>query len=295
MNRLTDVHTTDALNNTINQFSYTLGLTGNRTSVIEHTGRVVDYAYDNLYRLTQEQVTDIDLGNRTTAYTYDAVGNRLTKNENGALTTYVYDDNDRLLTETGPVDTITYSYDDNGNTLTKSDALNTITYAYDVENRLITATEDTEDTTYSYDVDNIRQSKTDSNGTIQYVVDPNQSFAQVLEEQDENAQSIVSYVYGDDLISQNRSSIESFYHYDGLGSTRSLTDSIGIETDSYIYDAFGNLESQTGFTENNYLYTGEQYEPGLLLSPGQIHEPEQWSFSDHGQLCRQQPGSHHPA
>ncbi len=53
------------------------------------------------------------------------------------------------------------------------------------------------------------------------------------------------------------------YHYDGLGSTRLLTDVNGNTTDAYQYEAFGDLLSQTGFSENNYLFTGEQYDEEL--------------------------------
>ena len=55
----------------------------------------------------------------------------------------------------------------------------------------------------------------------------------------------------------------NYYHYDGLGSTRALSNNSGVITDTYIYDAFGELLNQTGDTENNYLYTGEQYDPNL--------------------------------
>jgi len=51
--------------------------------------------------------------------------------------------------------------------------------------------------------------------------------------------------------------------YDGQLSTRQLTDHSGTVTDSYTYDAFGNLLAQDGDTENNFLYTGEQYDPNL--------------------------------
>ena len=37
-----------------------------------------------------------------------------------------------------------------------------------------------------------------------------------------------------------------------------LTDSAGVVTDSYAYDAFGNLSGRTGGTGNVYLYAGEQ-------------------------------------
>jgi RHS repeat-associated protein len=53
----------------------------------------------------------------------------------------------------------------------------------------------------------------------------------------------------------------SYYHYDGLGSTRVLTDDAGGVTDTYTYEAFGDLLRRTGATENSYLFTGEQYDP----------------------------------
>ena len=47
----------------------------------EANGRVADYQYDDLYRLTQEQVTDPVNGNRITTWVYDAVGNRQSQDE----------------------------------------------------------------------------------------------------------------------------------------------------------------------------------------------------------------------
>jgi len=34
-------------------------------------------------------------------------------------------------------------------------------------------------------------------------------------------------------------------------------------TDTYIYDAYGQLISSTGTTKNSYLYTGEQFDKEL--------------------------------
>ena len=87
----------------ISSYTYTLGDAGNRTRVVEHSGRTVDYAYDELYRLTRETIDDGAGGVTEIAYTYDAVGNRLSMVITTAVETttvvYAYDDNDRLLSE----------------------------------------------------------------------------------------------------------------------------------------------------------------------------------------------------
>ena len=56
-----------------------------------------------------------------------------------------------------------------------------------------------------------------------------------------------------------------YYVYDGHGSVRALTDPTGAVTDTYDYDAFGNLIHSTGTTPNNYLFAGEQFDPDLGL------------------------------
>jgi len=76
-------------------------------------------------------------------------------------------------------------------------------------------------------------------------------------------------VFGDDLISQTKAALTSVYHYDGLGSTRLLSNLSGAVTDRYTYTAFGETDTagtsgnNSGSTDNNYLYTGEQRDPNL--------------------------------
>jgi RHS repeat-associated protein len=55
------------------------------------------------------------------------------------------------------------------------------------------------------------------------------------------------------------------YGYDGHGSVRQLTNSTGAVTDTYDYDAFGNLINSTGSTPNVYLFAGEAYDAALGL------------------------------
>jgi large repetitive protein len=58
----------------------------------------------------------------------------------------------------------------------------------------------------------------------------------------------------------------TFYtgNYEANG-VRILTDSSGNVTDAYNYDAYSNLVSQTGSSDNTYLYQGEQSDNLLSL------------------------------
>jgi hypothetical protein len=76
-----------------------------------------------------------------------------------------------------------------------------------------------------------------------------------------NGSLTTKYTYGDDLISQARVGLTSYYHYDGQLSTRQLTDKAENITDEYVYDAFGILIDHAGTSNNDFLYTGEQYDP----------------------------------
>jgi hypothetical protein len=46
--------------------------------------------------------------------------------------------------------------------------------------------------------------------------------------------------------------------YDGLGSVTDLTDENGDVVDAYTYDVFGAIRTQSGSSNNYWLFTGEQ-------------------------------------
>ena len=254
----------------ISSYNYTLDAMGNRVSVLEHTGRLVEYEYDPLYRLTSETISgDPDGDNRVITYTYDKVSNRLTRDDSvEGLTSYTYDDNDQLQTETlvkneETVYTREYDYDDNGNTTSVLENGSETTYSWDYENRLIGATTpDAVERSYSYDSDGVRVSSTVGGETTEYLVDKNRPYAQVLEEH-VDGEIAVRYVHGLDLISQSNNGQQSVYLVDGLGSTRVLADESGGVISNYTYNAFGSLINSTGGTENKYLFAGEQFNSEL--------------------------------
>ena len=282
LNRLTDLVHTNSLGDEIASYAYELGPNGNRLSLTEGTGRVVEYDYDDLYRLLSETVTDPVNGNHFSQWSYDPVGNRLQQDIDGVLTTYTYNDNDQLLTETENGVVTSYAYDDNGNTLSKSvDAVLDTAYSYSKNNRMLSAQTGVSSISYTYDAGGIRQSQTVDGTTTHYLVDPNRSYHQVLEEQDDLFLPQVQYTYGDDLINQTNAQGIHTFGYDGLGSTRILTDATGLVQNSYGYQAFGELDYQYGSVENNYLFTGEQYDNnvGFYYLRARYYNPEIGRFS----------------
>ncbi len=255
----------------ISSYRYELSATGRRDGVVEHDGRRVQYDYDVLDRLTHEQIIDAVFGNRTIDYTYDAVGNRLSRNDSAeGLTDYTYDENDRLLTETLAGQVARYTYDKNGNTLSRvANATDQAIYCWDAANRLVeadlTGAGGTQHLLYQYDADGIRVgSKVDGEET-RFLIDANRPLAQVVLEYRANGLIQVSYLYGLSLISQARGVGPFFYHPDGLGNTRALTDGAAVVTDRYAYDAFGRMLSRAGVTPNLYLFAGEQQDETLGL------------------------------
>lgn len=251
----------------INSFLYTIDKAGNRLAVVEHDGRQSNFKYDALYRLSREEV--IDGTTRAISYAYDPVSNRLARNDSlDGTTAYEYDGNDRLLKEETNGVTTTYTYDSNGNILTKTVGTATTTYQWNVENRLIGADTDGDginDVTNEYDGDGVRTRQTVAGEETRFLLDKNRDYAQVLEEYTPSNIIKASYVYGHDLISQSRDTERSFYHVDGLGSTRALTDINGLLTDAYAYETFGEMTEQFGNTQNSYLFAGEQRDLHLGL------------------------------
>ena len=257
-NRLTSTKIYNATGAIIQSFDYTLHPTGRRTKITELDGRTSDYTYNDRYWLTTETITDAINGNYSASYTYDNVGNRVQGIEAGVTTQYQYDANDRISQQGG----VTYTYDANGNTLEENDQGSLTRYRWNSRNELVEHEAGGFITDYQYNAEGIRHSQSDGITDRTYLVDANRSYAQVLAESANGSQA-VAYHYGDDLISQTRDNQTHHFHVDGLGSTRVLTDSSGNQTDRYGYAAFGEVLAQDGNTDNDYLYTGEQFDEGL--------------------------------
>ena len=182
-----------------------------------------------------------------------ATGCRRVRRSAGIINgTFSYDADDRMSS--------TEQYDNNGNTL----ASGARTFKYDFENRLKSMNNGA--VQLQYDGDGNRVAKAVGSTTTRYLVDDLNptGYAQVVEELT-NGVVTRTYTYGLQRISQTQSAGTTFYGYDGMGSVRMLTDATGAMTDSYDYDASGNVVGSSGNTPNLYRYRGEQFDPDLQL------------------------------
>ncbi|MCX7180869.1 MAG: RHS repeat-associated core domain-containing protein, partial [Proteobacteria bacterium] len=281
--------------------------------------RLVGNAYDPLLRLTKESLFTSAFATESGYVQYDGaagygdtsgydpVGNRRQRTVSSfggvvGRTNSTYDANDRLG---GLVSgKVAASWNASGDTLQfdldASGAYDQgVADSYDAEHRLISAVRTPSTVSLIYDGDGNRVKKSVVNGgttTTYYLVDDRNpsGYAQVLEEQSTaGGTPTVRYVYGLDLVNQDRNGTLSYYGYDGLGTARCLIGgSIGsagyqLVTDSYTFDAFGILTARyarrtsdgvmlafadpasetapagTTPVDNNYRYTGEQWDKDL--------------------------------
>lgn len=290
---------------TLAKYSYGLGKAGERLSVTETdaSGETeATYGYDKLNRLVKEVIAK-NGSELTNEYGYDKVSNRISKETKvkGSLseladtasqevqvkegrTTYTYNALNQLVTEKSSEGSITYTYDANGNLIKQSGSKN-VDYSYDQENHLLRATIQQGNSvtieSYTYDYAGNRLSKTvNESDTVCYVNDTSGSLTQVVAETDQNGKETAFYTRSDEFLSMERYGSVWYYIYDGHGNTRLLTNAAGTVTDRCAYDACGNLLRKEGETENDFLYTGEQYNAntGLYYLRARYMDPSTGTF-----------------
>jgi len=238
-------------------FSYSYDNVGNRNGVAEANGDLVTWSYDNSYQLTREQRSGSNAYDVT--YTYDSVGNRLTKLEGGVTTTYTCDVANELLTSEDSSGVTTFSYDANGNTLTQTTpALAITTYTWDIENHQ-TKVElpSSVINTITLDGDGKRRTIEDSAGLKKLIWDAEN----ILAETNSGNSTVAQYNFEPEehgmLVSQRRSGATSFHHFDALGSTNKLTDSSVNSLAEYLFRAFGIQTILSGSSLNHFTWVGQ--------------------------------------
>ncbi len=189
-------------------------------------------------------------------YSYDAVGNRIVKSENGMLTTYSYDSANQLLREENNGHSIAYSYDKNGN-LIEENADGAITsYVWNEENCLakVVAPEGSESYEYS---ERLRRSKRRDGEVTLFTWDSMNLL------QETNTFSGAKAHYTDSpgtwggLMSQRSAGSSQFFGFDMQGNTRLLAGENGGVNERHDYSAFGEQGSALPAGNTSFLFGGK--------------------------------------
>ena len=254
---------------------------------------------------TKTRTYQYDLGNRlisaaydgtTTTYTYDAVGNRLTRQEGTetaetytynylnqltrvqqgtAVTTYTYDargnQTQQVQTGTGVTTTTNYGYD-LANRLTSTNISNnaviplstSATYAYNAQGQRVTRVED-EVITHFYYTGSALLFTTVNEYVLQTqnILDPSGTI--VASKRFEGQAETEQDPYADDYF---------FYRYDIRGSVTNIVDGEGAVVKSYDYDEFGVTTSTGDTFFNEVTFTGSVADAsGLLYMNARYYNP----------------------
>jgi RHS repeat-associated protein len=223
------------------------------------------YGYDARQELTSEKYYVNNSLNLELDYTYDAAGNRssgvttIPGSSDSPVTvdsTYQADNQIASAVRTAPQDptqTTTYSEDANGNLTAQAAPSGTTSYSYDFENRLTNvALPSGSNVQFVYNGDGLRLQKTGVGGVVtKYVLDQ----LNVLLEKNASGATTVRYVPG---VARIAGTDVRYYLEDRMGSVLALVDSTQTVTDTFRYDAWGNLLAEQGSTATPYQWIGDE-------------------------------------
>jgi len=278
-------------------FAYTYDQDGNPLSKAFNNNTQERYLYDAADRLTN--ITRAD--NSYASYYLDAVGNRITYQDNSGTaasldsqgyTSSAFNQITQLTDSAGGIPTLSaYAYDNNGNRLSlasTNQATNvtaTTSYTWNDDDRLASvALPNGQTDSFKYDANGIRVGKTDSTGSVRYLIDPLTkailatydagTFLRLFN-YNQNPQKL------DEVFSYKTAQGDKYYpHTDMLGSVYALSDSTGTSQASWTYDVYGTRTQTSGTLSYAFGFTGREHEvdTGLIYSRQRYYDPSVGSW-----------------
>ncbi|MFN3648768.1 MAG: RHS repeat domain-containing protein [Armatimonadota bacterium] len=217
----------------------------------------------------------------TQCYTFDPMGNRLTKTDSAnGNDTYTYNNANMLLSRNGG----SYTNDLNGNTLTGGGRSNT----WDGQNRLTQVVYNGTTTTHTYGADGLRRRTVQGANTTDYLLDDQSVVRTKL-----NGNVDKTYLHGarGPEYERNGSNAPVWYLYDGLGSVLGTVDGSGNVASTRKYDVYGAVRASTGGSGPKHKFVGQlghpsEDETGLIYMRARYYDPVT------GRFVSQDPARH---
>ena len=248
---------------------------GNPLSWADNTDKFIKtFSYDTQGRLANADIPGV---NRTD-YGYDWVGNRTSP-------TAVYNDADQLTSYYGN----SYAYNTYGDMTSGASRTYSINTSTGRVSSVMLGTDGYE---YTYDpygnrIDNAWVYEGSDIDYTVYTYDITADVPALLGEYHPGGSADDCYYVREpngELIMRLNGTDKKYYHFDELGSTLFLTDANGIQTDKYVYNAWGKVVSSNGSTVNPFKYVGRygyyhDSATGLYWLATRFYDPEVGVFT----------------
>ena len=187
-------------------------------------------------------------------YSYDAAGNRLSKEDCEGVTEYHYNQKNQLILLDSPSGKKQFTYSRQGSILTEEGAEGTRRYVYNSRNQQIRVEWKRGIQENRYDAEGLRY-ETEENGQRFRFVYHN---GELLYEGGDREET--SYHTGAGIEGFKRNGERFYYHQDEQLSNALITDGTGRIRNHYLYDAFGDGTASQEEISNRLGYTGQQYD-----------------------------------
>ncbi len=224
------------------------------------------------YPPRSDLLTGVDYGDGVTqSYSFDNMGNRLTKTEGGTTDTYAYNAANMLVSRNGQA----YVNDLNGNTLSGGGRVNT----WDSQNRLVQCVFGGNTSQFVYGADGLRRTSIVNGNPVHYVLDS----GMMVREMAPSCQTLIpkaTYLIGPrgpEYRYDHQTQAIRWYLYDGLGSVLAEVDPGGNLTASRKYDVHGLVRAgDNGTSRHKFVgslgHTSED-ETGLIYMRARWMDP----------------------
>ncbi|MHB8564668.1 MAG: RHS repeat domain-containing protein, partial [Acidiferrobacteraceae bacterium] len=277
-------------------FAYGYDRNGNPQSKTFADGTQETYFYDGLDRLTKVAFQNGSVA----SYTLDPTGNReIYELTTQAGSVQAQDSTANAFNEltsirgNPPLPSMTYTYDPNGNRTSgvlqppgfPLPPSQTTTYTWTLDDRLATATlPNGQLDTFKYDANGLRVGKSDSTGSVRYLIDPlTQAILATydagtglrLMQFNQNPQRL-----GEVFSVKNAQGTKLYPMTDMLGSVYALADATGTPQATYSYDVYGAQTVVSGSLGYPFAFTGCELDRDLGTNNcGQrVYDPQTGSW-----------------
>ena len=194
---------------------------------------------------------------RKESYSYDNVGNRITRTTNDVVEKYLYNVKNQLVEIVGEKEHKYFTYDKQGNTIKEETNTGNSIFEYNTLNQQVKAVTKEGNTLISrYDAEGLRYEIEENEKLSSFIYNKENT----LVELDEDENVVSRFTRGYEVVAADIAEDRYYYSIDEQGSTIAISDKDEVIKNYYHYDEFGNILSAEENVHNRIKYTGQQFD-----------------------------------